>query len=150
MIENRQKKSNFIKFLPALFALFLLFILVLPLCSCSPSSVNDILSDYNESFDPDFAQSSKEATPLASLIPADSYTLALSEELTVAAKRGYVKYSWTFSDSSGRIYNCNTGMYVIYINSSSLSLNTGTYTLSVTTVDVSGNKFTDSAVVTVQ
>jgi len=147
MMKNIKKESTTKRFSP--FTLLFLLSLSFFLWSCNPDSVNDILSDYNTSFDPDFAQSSK-TTTLSSLIPEESYTLSLSEELTVAAKRGYVKYKWIFSDSSDRIYNCDTGMYVVYIKSSSLELTKGTYSLSVTTVDVSGNKFTDSAVVIFQ
>ena len=70
--------------------------------------------------------------------------------MLVTAKRGYKSYLWTLKDSSGKVYSCDTGMYVVYINTSLLGLETGDYTLYVTALDSNKNKYVDSAIVIVK
>ena len=127
----------------------LFFIPLISLTSCDQISVDDMLNEYNKAYDPDFGKDPK-TVELQELIPFDSYEIDYPEELLVTAKRGYKSYLWTLKDSSGKMYSCDTGMYVIYINTSSLGLEKGDYTLSVSAKDVSNNKYTDTAVVIVK
>lgn len=127
----------------------LFFIPIISLTSCDQISVDDMLNEYNKAYDPDFGNK-QDSTPLSELIPRDSYEVEYPNEIRINAKRGYFNYTWTLSDSSGKMYSCDTGMYVIYINTSSLGLEKGDYTLSVSAKDVSNNKYTDAAVVIVK
>ena len=127
----------------------LFFIPLISLTSCDQISVDDMLDEYNTAYDPDFAEK-RVTKKLSELIPQDFYEVEYQKEIKIIAMKGLFNYSWTLSDSSGRMYSCDTGMYVIYINTSSLGLEKGDYTLSVSAKDVSNNKYTDAAVVIVK
>ena len=126
----------------------LFFIPIISLTSCDQISVDDMLNEYNKAYDPDFGKDPK-TVELQELIPFDSYEIDYPEELLVTAKRGYKSYLWTLKDSSGKMYSCDTGMYVVYINTSLLGLDKGNYTLYVTALDSNKNKYVDSAIVIV-
>ena len=126
----------------------LFFIPIIGLTSCDQISVDDMLNEYNKAYDPDFGKDPK-TVELQELIPFDSYEIDYPEELLVTAKRGYKSYLWTLKDSSGKMYSCDTGMYVVYINTSLLGLDKGNYTLYVTALDSNKNKYVDSAIVIV-
>ena len=83
-------------------------------------------------------------------LTSSTYEVDYEDEINITAMKGLFNYSWTLNDSNGKIYNCDTGMYIIYINTSSLGLEKGDYTLSVSAKDVSNNKYTDTAVVIVK
>ena len=126
----------------------LFFIPLISLTSCDQISVDDMLNEYNKAYDPDFGKDPK-TVKLQELIPFDSYEIDYPEELLVTAKRGYKSYLWTLKNSSGKMYSCDTGMYVVYINTSLLGLDKGNYTLYVTALDSNKNKYVDSAIVIV-
>ena len=119
------------------------------LISCTQISVDELLNEYNQAYDSDFGKGPK-TLESQELIPFDSYEIDYPNELLVTAKRGYKSYLWTLKDSSGKLYSCDTGMYVVYINTSLLGLETGDYTLYVTALDSNKNKYVDSAIVIVK
>ena len=142
------KKNNW-TFSKALKIAVIVLISLVCLISCNKSTIDDMLNEYNEKFDPEFGKES-EALTLAELIPQDSYETELQNELRVEAKRGYFNYLWTLKDSGGKLYNCDTGMYVVYINASLLGMEKGSYTLTVSAKKISNNKYTDTAVVIIK
>lgn len=127
----------------------LIFIPFVFMASCKQTSIEDMLNEYNKAYDPEFGKD-VEAIALAELLPQTTYEIEYQNELRVEAKRGYFNYSWTLKDSSGRLYNCDTGMYVVYINASLLGMEKGSYTLTVSAKDVSKNKYTDTAIVIIK
>ena len=132
-------------------AVLLCLIPVICLSSCDQNSIDDMLNEYNEAFDPEFGKGSETTTSkLSELIPQDSYEVEYEDELRIEARRGYFNYLWTLSDSSGKLYNCDTGLYVVYVNASLLGLEKGSYTLSVSAKNASGNKYTDTAIVIIK
>lgn len=143
----KKKPHTFIKALKIITMLIILPIVFLT--SCNQTSIENMLNEYNEAYDSDFGKGPK-TLELQELIPFDSYEIDYPNELLVTAKRGYKNYLWTLKDSSGRIYNCDTGMYVVYINTSLLGLAAGDYTLYVTALDSNKNKYIDSAIVIVK
>ncbi|MBO4859459.1 MAG: hypothetical protein J5527_13185 [Treponema sp.] len=130
-------------------AVLLCLIPVICLSSCNQSSIDDMLNEYNEAFDPEFGKGPRTIED-EDLIPLDSYEIDYPDELLVTARRGYDKYLWTLKDSSGKMYNCDTGMYVVYINTALLELAEGEYTLNATALDSKKNKYIDSAIVIVK
>jgi len=129
--------------------LILIFLPIIFLTSCEKISVNEMLDEYNTVYDPDFAEKYR-TKKMPELIPQNTYEVDYKDEIKITALKGLFNYSWTLNDSSGKIYNCDTGMYVIYINTSSLGLEKGDYTLSVSAKDTSNYKYTDTAVVIVK
>lgn len=127
----------------------LIFIPISSLISCTQTSVDELLNEYNQAYDSDFGKGPK-TVESQELIPFDSYEIDYPNELLVTAKRGYKSYLWTLKDSSGKMYSCDTGMYVVYINTSLLGLAAGDYTLYVTALDSNKNKYVDSAIVIVK
>lgn len=142
------KKNNW-PFSKALRIAVIVLISLVCLISCNQSTIDDMLNEYNEAYDPEFSQGPK-TLESPDLLPFDSYEIEYPQELTVTAKREYKSYLWTLKDSSGKMYSCDTGMYVVYINTSLLGLNKGEYTLYVTALDSKKNKYVDSAVVIVK
>lgn len=142
------KKNNW-SFGKALRIAVIILISLVCLISCNQSSIDDMLNEYNEAFDPEFGKE-PEAHALTELIPQDSYEIELQNELRVEAKRGYFNYLWTLKDSGGRLYNCDTGMYVVYINASLLGMEKGSYTLTVSAKNASNNRYMDTAVVIIK
>ncbi len=142
-------KKNICLFSKALNIAVIVLSILVCFISCDQSSVDDMLNEYNEAFDPEFGKE-PEAIALGDLIPQASYEIEFQNELRIEAKRGYFNYLWTLKDSSGKVYNCDTGMYVVYINASLLGMEKGSYTLSVSAKNISNNKYTDSAVVIIK
>ncbi len=132
-----------------LITVMLIFLPIIFLTSCEKISVNEMLDEYNTVYDPDFAEKYR-TKKMPELIPQNTYEVDYKDEIKITAMKGLFNYSWTLNDSNGKIYNCDTGMYIIYINTSSLGLEKGDYTLSVSAKDVSNNKYTDAAVVIVK
>ena len=130
--------------------ILLLLLPIISLASCKKTAIDDLLDEYNEAFDPEFGKNSETTTTLSELIPQDSYEVEYEDELRIEARRGYFNYLWTLSDSSGKLYNCDTGLYVVYVNASLLGLEKGSYTLSVSAKNASGNKYTDTAIVIIK
>lgn len=139
-------KKNFI-----FAALISLTTVLFALVSCEFPSIDQMLDGYNKEFSSDFGKTEEDVPKiiqLASLLPKDVYEVKKGENLIVELSKGYINYEWTLQSLSGKtIEDIDTGMYIVQINTNTLTEKE--YTLTVIVETTLGTKYTDTAQVNV-
>lgn len=130
------------------FRMIFAFLLAFMIFSCQRVSIDEILNSYNETFSPGYGDEVIASLIKApALIPEEEYSANQPSEIKIQANKGYIHYVWTFADSTGKKYDVNTGMSVLYINTASFEK--GEYNLTLNAEDVLGGKYFDTAIVNI-
>lgn len=136
------------------FFLCVLCILCVVFVSCRMSP-EKMLTEYNslfayETLEENTEHATDQIMTLKSLLPYDEYSVRELMALRLSVSEKYVSYSWKLTDSDGKEYTLVPGtMDFQYINTNELWLAPGKYTVEVQVTNIIGNRYRDTAVITV-
>ena len=134
--------------------LFFLCILCVVFVSCGMSP-EKMLTEYNDLFiyetsEEDTEHATDQIMTLSSLLPYDEYSVIELMSLRLSVSEKYVSYSWKLTGSDGKEYTLVPGtMDFQYINTNGLQLAPGKYTVEVQVTNIIGNRYRDTAAITV-
>ena len=121
-------------------------------CGMSPEKM---LTEYNalftyETSEEDTEHATDQIMTLRSLLPYDEYSVRKLMALRLSVSEKYVSYSWKLTGSDGKEYTLVPGtMNFQYVNTNGLRLSPGKYTVEVLVTNIIGNRYRDTAAITV-